>query len=286
MSRTLVIIVTWNGMRWVDRCLGSVFASEVPADAYVVDNASSDGTADYIAKRYPNAVLVRNPENLGFAEANNMGFRYALEHGYDYVYLLNQDAWIAPDTLGTLINVLSAHHEFGILSPEQMTADGVSYNPVFEREVIPSERLVDSGCGLCEVPFIMAAHWILPVETLRKAGIFADLFPIYGNDDEYCNRVLYYGLKLGVVRGVKVIHDKQYSPQTLEQKVYRNYYMGRLVALVDVRKPLAWQMAYVVAHTLVKTVRYFSLRPFSYFWKILGKHDMRAVRSLRKELRK
>ena len=284
--KTLVIIVTWNGMQWVDRCLGSVFSSKAPADAFVADNSSSDGTADYIASKYPAAHLVRNSSNLGFAEANNQGFRYAMENGYDYVYLLNQDAWIGPDTLGTIIEVHAAHPEFGILSPEQMQIDGVSYNPVFEREVIPSEKPVDAAMGLYEVPFIMAAHWLLPVSTLRKAGFFAEMFPIYGNDDEYCNRVLYKGLKLGVVMGVKVVHDKQYSPQTIEQKVYRNYYMGSLVSLVDVRKPYALQMAYVVAHTLVKVVRYRSFLPFSYFWKILGKKDRLAVGNLRKELRK
>ena len=88
MKKVLVIVVTFNGMKWLDRCLGSVRSSETPADLYVVDNASADGSADFVEREYPEAVLVRNSENLGFTQANNVGFRYALENGYDFAYLL------------------------------------------------------------------------------------------------------------------------------------------------------------------------------------------------------
>lgn len=284
--KVLVIIVTWNGMRWVDRCIGSVLASKTQADAFVVDNASSDGIADYIAANYPEVHLVRNTCNLGFSEANNMGFRYAMENGYDYVYLLNQDAWISPDTITVLAGVHAAHPEFGLLSPEQMCADGVTFNPVFEREVVASEKETDASCGLYEVPFAPAAHWLVPVSTLRKIGLFATFLPIYGNDDDYCHRVLYHGLKTGVVRGCRVIHDKVYSPQTVTGKVYRNYYMNGLIALSDIRKPVAVQMIYVLLLTFVKTVKYRSFLPFKYLWKIAGRENRREVRSHRKTCRK
>ena len=119
--KILVIVVTYNGLRWLDRCLGSVRASEVPADLYVWDNDSADGSADFVAAHFPEATLTRSADNLGFAEPNNRGMRYALENGYDYVYLLNQDAWIEPSTLGTLISFSESHPEYGVLSPLQMT---------------------------------------------------------------------------------------------------------------------------------------------------------------------
>lgn len=281
--KILAIIVTYNGMRWVDRCLGSVYASQTPMDAFVADNGSSDGTAGYVEEHFPEAVLVRNASNLGFAEGNNQGFRYALEHGYDYVYLLNQDAWIDPETAGELVRVHEARPEFGILSPYQYQADGRTYNPVFEKEVMASRREVPGMPGLSSVPFVMAAHWFMPADTLRRVGLFAELFPIYGNDDDYCHRVLYRGLKLGVVGTVRGIHDKQYGPVSVEQKVYRNYYMGSLVALADPRRPWCLSALYVIALTFVKTLRYRSLVPFRYLVRIFGSDDMRAVRKLRRE---
>lgn len=278
--KILVIIVTYNGMRWIDRCLGSALSSLTPVDVLVIDNMSTDGTAQHVAEHYPNVELLRNDSNTGFAEANNKGFRRAVEEGYDYVYLLNQDAWIFPDTIGHLVEVQRAHPGFAILSPEQMQGDGVSYNPVFAKEVIPSEKSVDESMNLYEVPFVMAAHWFMPVDALREVGFFATMFPIYGNDDNYCHRVLYHNRKIGVVRGLRVIHDKTQSKPSFEAVVYRNYYTSALVALADIRKPLAMNICHVLALTAVKCMRYKSLAPLRYLPRIFGK-DMGKVRSLR-----
>ena len=78
MKRVLVIVVTYNGMQWLQRCLDSVVAD---ADLYVFDNASTDGSADYVESHYPQALLVRSAVNLGFSKPNNLGMRYALDKG-------------------------------------------------------------------------------------------------------------------------------------------------------------------------------------------------------------
>ena len=115
MNRVLVIVVTYNGMKWLDRCLGSVAG----ADVFVVDNDSTDGSADYIQGHFPQAILIRSAENLGFSKANNLGFEYALKKGYDYVYLLNQDAWLEAGALETLVAAADSHPEYAVLSPLQ-----------------------------------------------------------------------------------------------------------------------------------------------------------------------
>ena len=75
----LVIIVTYNAMKWVDRCFDSLIDSTYPNDVFVVDNGSTDGTQDYIKSKYPNVIFVQSGENLGFGKANNLGFKYAIE---------------------------------------------------------------------------------------------------------------------------------------------------------------------------------------------------------------
>ena len=109
----VVIVVTYNGTQWLGRCLSSV-ARE--ADLFVVDNDSTDGSADYVQAHFPDAKLVRSAENLGFSQPNNMGMQYALDKGYEYVYLLNQDAWLEPGALDKLVAVADAHPEYGVLS--------------------------------------------------------------------------------------------------------------------------------------------------------------------------
>ena len=97
------IIVTYNGHKWVDFCLGSLRASTVQTIPLVIDNGSTDGTLDYIREHYPEAVLFPQEKNLGFGQANNVGIRYALAHGADYCLLLNQDAAISADSIELML---------------------------------------------------------------------------------------------------------------------------------------------------------------------------------------
>ena len=266
--KILVIVVTYNGLRWLDRCLGSVRASEVPADLYVWDNGSADGSADFIAARFPEAKLTRSADNLGFAEPNNRGMRYALENGYDYVYLLNQDAWIEPSTLGTLVSFSEAHPEYGVLSPLQMTDGFKELDKQFAKIAPVGDR-------------IMAAHWLIPCRVLEKVGVFSDLFPIYGNDDNWCDRARYHGYKIGIVPEARAVHDRAYREEPKEKVIYRNYYMGSLVRLCDINRPLWERFLYVCLFTFVKAVKYRSILPFKHFRSLVRMlPEVRKARSV------
>ena len=273
MKKVLVIVVTFNGMKWLDRCLGSVRSSETPADLYVVDNASADGSADFVEREYPEAVLVRNSENLGFTQANNVGFRYALENGYDFAYLLNQDAWIFPSTLGDLLK--ASDEKSAILSPEQKAADGVSYDKLFEKNVLSKITSTDGS-----VPRVMAAHWLINLGILRKIGLFNPLFPIYGQDDNLCDRARYMGYKVRVVQGVSAIHDRLYREEPLERIVYRNYFTSSLVRLADPSRSYFLEILRVIPFTIVKAIKYKSFLPFRYLPKIFS--SLSEVKSSRK----
>ena len=76
--RILVIIVSYNFERWIDRCLGSLRESVHPVDTVVIDNCSSDSTIQLIEQRYPEVRLIKNKENLGFGRANNIGMEIAI----------------------------------------------------------------------------------------------------------------------------------------------------------------------------------------------------------------
>ena len=282
--KILVIVVTYNGMSWLDRCLGSVRASEVPADLYVWDNDSTDGSPDFVQSRYPEAKLVRSADNLFFAEANNMGMRYALEKGYDYVYLLNQDAWLAPTTLGTLIAASQAHPEYAVLSPLQMT-DGFQELDTQFGHIVQAQGSIrfQNLCPPVPVPRVMAAHWLVPRKALEKVGLFDKLFPLYGNDDNWCDRARYHGFKIGIVPEAKAVHDRAKRQEAKEKVIYRNYYMGSLVRLCDVNRPLWERFLFVCLFTLVKTVKYRSILPVKHFGSLC--RMLPEIRQARKAFR-
>lgn len=205
------IVVTYNGVRWVDRCFSSFRRSSVPLAPVVVDNGSADGTVACIRCNYPEVKIIRNVCNRGFGQANNAGIRYALQQGADYVLLLNQDAWIFENTVEVLLS--AATPEYGIVSPVHLDGTGRALDGNFRMflSANPMPMLDDfltgrSG-GICPLPFVNAAAWLLSRGAIERVGGFDPLFFHYGEDDNYCQRILYHGLKVGVAPASFICHD-------------------------------------------------------------------------------
>lgn len=216
MAEILTVVVTYNGMKWIERCLGSVRASAVPSDVMVIDNASDDGTPEWIRAHFPEAIVSGNRENLGFGAANNIGLRYALAHGYKYVYLLNQDAWVFPETFGTLVRAFHSGMQTGILSPMQMEANLTRMDEQFRKHC--GALLEKSTEETVRVPFVMAANWMVSRECLEKVGGFSPVFPHYGEDLDYVHRAAHKGFDAAVVKTALAVHDRGDRPRP---KLYR-----------------------------------------------------------------
>lgn len=105
MLKIWTIIVTFNGEKWIGKCLNSLLNSSVHTNITVIDNMSSDRTLPIIKGSYPEVYLIENQKNWGFGKANNTGIRLALQHDADFVFLINQDAWIEPDVIKHLMEI-------------------------------------------------------------------------------------------------------------------------------------------------------------------------------------
>ena len=118
-----VVILSWNTKDLLLRCLETVGASLRPPsfEVIVVDNASRDGSADAVAARFPQAQLIRNPRNDGYARGNNLGIRLARGR---HVLLLNSDTEPAPAALRELVRFLDANPNYGAASARLWNVDG------------------------------------------------------------------------------------------------------------------------------------------------------------------
>jgi GT2 family glycosyltransferase len=235
-----VIIVTYNGLKWYDRCFGSLQSSEIPVKVVAIDNASSDGSCETIRQRFPEVVLLKQDKNLGFGQANNLGMRYALDHGADFVFLLNQDAWIEPDTLKKLIQIHQDHPEYGILSPIHLTADKQHVEPLLleriaDYKTTDSTLINDLYLGtvkeVYDTKYVNAAAWLLPRKTIETIGGFDPIFFHYGEDDNYLNRVLYHGMRIGICPQTSIVHDAR-----LERPLYDSR-EHEILMLIDYTNP-------------------------------------------------
>lgn len=273
--KLLVVVVTYNAMKWLDRCFKSVLSSSIVPDIFVIDNGSVDGTPTYLMKEYPTILFHQTKVNLGFGLANNIGLRYAQDHGYNYVYLLNQDAWVLPDTFEKLINVFKSYTEYGVLSPFQMEANMKHLDKSFKKNSCSwdsSPELLDilylkKTNDVITVNTVMAAHWMLNEEIISKVGGFSPTFKQYAEDDNYLDRVLYHGFKIGIVPSAQAVHDRENRDMPRNKKIYMAY-TQKLRRLSNPLKNEGF-FKVVVWGTLKDIYKFKSLKPISYLFKII-----------------
>jgi GT2 family glycosyltransferase len=233
------VVVTYNGASWVEKCLGSLRNSRYPLKTIVIDNNSSDDTVAQIEQRYPEVHLIKSALNLGFGKANNLGISKALKHGADYVFLLNQDAWIEGSTLDTLVTAAVANRNVGVVSPLHYTGSGVRLDQAFrsyitknysEQKIYEIIQRKDSQIYTSE--FINAAAWLVSRNCFETVGGFGSLFFHYGEDRDYVQRMNYYGLKLGFIANAKIYHDREFRENNKStarySKLLANYRVGCL----------------------------------------------------------
>lgn len=202
MKKIATIIVTYNGEKWLRRCLDSVLRSSYPSDLFVVDNCSTDSTL-LILKDYPVNLEALN-FNAGFGYANNLILEKLKDSDYDYFFLINQDIYLEDNSIGKLVSFALSHAETGIIAPIQYDGEGKSVDSNFKQYIHLSEDKNDHF----ETTFCNAAAWLVSKECLRKVGLFNPLFQHYGEDRNYCERAKYHQFKIAIVKETKVLHDR------------------------------------------------------------------------------
>jgi GT2 family glycosyltransferase len=232
MQNIYVLIVTYNGMNWIQTCLQSLIRSNIHLNLVVIDNNSTDDTLEAIKENHPDITVIKQKENLGFGAANNIGMRYALSMNADAVFLLNQDTKIDRDTVEKLLYLSDKFSDYGILSPLQLDYSGQFLEECFYYFVTNSPDnsfISDAILGrplqeIYQVPFVQAASWFIPKRTLKIVGGFDPIFFHYGEDNNYCQRVIYHGLKIGVTPLVRIQHDSTAQLSTMKPLFSPEYF--------------------------------------------------------------
>jgi len=213
-----VIVVTYNGIQWIDRCLGSLQNQPLISDIIVIDNGSTDGTIERIKENFSETNLILNTQNRGFGYSNNQGLKISMEEKCQYVFLLNQDAWIEDNTLTNLVRSHQQESRYGILSPMHLRGDGKALDMKFATFVAQSENhtlisdlyLHRNEINITyDVQFVNAAAWLISRECFERVGGFAPIYHHYGEDMDYANRVLFHGFKIGICPAAMIHHDRK-----------------------------------------------------------------------------
>jgi GT2 family glycosyltransferase len=197
--KIVVLIVTWNAVRLGHTAglLASLRAVTYPAwSLFVGDNGSTDESAAVFAE-FPGATVIRFGENLGFAEANNWLAKFAIEAGFDYAYLLNQDCVVEPDFLQPAIAMAEADRSIGAVQSRILLHDdparlntignaihflGFGFSLGSGRPVTEFPREAWNGR---DIAYASGAGMLVRLDVVRRLGLFERDFFLYHEDLDF-----------------------------------------------------------------------------------------------------
>jgi GT2 family glycosyltransferase len=243
--RVSVVVVSFESRDDVDACLRSLAAHGGDAiEAIVVDNASTDGTADRVAASHPAVTLIREPENRGFGAACNRGAAAARA---PYVLFLNPDAEVTPGAIEALARVLDAEPDVAIVGPRTVNEDGtpqVSFGPALTPLAEWRQRRLVRGVKRRDPKALRRAEeqaatpsepdWVSGSCLLVRRHVFAQLdgfdegFFLYEEDVDLCVRARATGWRVRFEPAAVVRHRLGRSMEKLAPRARLEYHRSHL----------------------------------------------------------
>lgn len=198
-----VIIVNWNGMRWLKNCLDSIYSQSYKNfEVIVVDNASEDESVDFISNNYPSVKIVQSVSNLGFAGGNNLGIKHA---NGQYYLLINTDTISDSDLIRSLLEYMEADKKIGVLQPKLLSLTDSSVIDSCGSFLTITSLLYHYGVkGQSNLPIYndilsvfscKGACMLIRKSIVDTIGLFDDRYWCYYEETDFCHRVIISGYK-------------------------------------------------------------------------------------------
>lgn len=274
-----IIIVNWNTRELLDKCLASVYASQtnLKFDVWVIDNQSFDNSIEMIRENYPNTILIKNENNVGFAQANNQAIN---KSSSEFVMLLNPDTIVDKDVLDGLIGYLEGHPDVGAAGPMLLNPDGTLQESAYPEPTLWREfwRLFHldlfkhlgtypmaewNHSDLRDVDVLMGACFLVRRKVLDQVGLLDENFFMYSEEVDFCKRIRDFGWRIVWFPTVKVIHFGGQSTSQVQQEMFLQLYQGK-IQYFRKHNSLAVVWAYKFVLFMAAIIRLF-LTPFAFF---------------------
>lgn len=250
MNGIFVILVNYNGINDTLDCIKSILATQREGvSIVVVDNASDKDETIEVKNKYPNVITIRSTVNGGFSGGNNIGIKYALEHGATYIMLLNNDTIIAPDMISLLLNycndkTITVPKMLYYSEKEKVWYGGGEINRwtgtavhcgMNKKEVPQSRRFCTFATGCC---------MMIKADIFTTIGLLNENYFMYSEDVDFCIRLLNYGIKIEYIPQAKLWH-KVGASSGGEMSPFSTYYGTRnRLSLIRENKSFFHKTAY------------------------------------------
>jgi GT2 family glycosyltransferase len=227
-----IVIVNFNGGAHIGNCLASLQAApaSIAHDVVVVDNASSDGSADDVRQRWPQVRVLALEKNVGFSAGNNAGIKATTG---DLILLLNNDTVVGPGSLDRLVDRLRAHPDAAVAGPRLVDGDGrleISFGPMIsplaELRQKALTRLYDRGVATVQryvarsaaterfVDWVSGACLLVYRRDAEAAGLLDERYFLYTEDVDFCAAIRARGRKILFTPQAQITHLRGQSRAT------------------------------------------------------------------------
>jgi GT2 family glycosyltransferase len=220
--RVAIVLLNWNSTEDTLACIESIRKLTYETfQVVVVDNQS--GTSEYRALRSgcTNELILRQKRNLGFAGGCNVGIRWALQNGFEYVWLLNNDTGVAPESLAELVRAMERDARIGIVGgvmyywsdPERIQIAGGFIDPETSSTGMLGQNELDRGqfWGIRDVDYVSGGMLLVRSAAIREVGLLDERFFMYYEDTDWGVRMRKRGWRVVTVPSAKVWHKDKAS---------------------------------------------------------------------------
>ncbi len=233
-----VVVLNWNRASDTIECVRSLEnIAYSHFEIVIVDNASTDGSANALEAAFPTVKIIRNQRNLGYAEGNNVGIRYALGRGADYVLLLNNDTVVDKDLLRDLVRAIRSDPRAGIVGPkiyDYWEPTKIWFAGAFidwSTGESPHLGLGEHDSGqfnrILEVDRMTGCAMMVKRDVFERVGLFDPKYFLYYEDVDFCVRAAKAGYKSFCVQAAKVWHKESSSSKANQGSDLHTYYHTR-----------------------------------------------------------
>ncbi|MGB7582214.1 MAG: glycosyltransferase family 2 protein [Sedimentisphaerales bacterium] len=239
-----IIIVNWNTRDILRGCLWSVYeqTQDISFEVIVVDNASTDGSVEMVKRDFPQAVLIENMGNRGFAAANNQGLKITKGQ---YILLLNSDTIVLDGAIQKTVVFAEQHPEAAVIGCKALNPDGslqptcfmfpslinMFLSSTYLYELFPRDRFFGrermtwwDRNDVREVDVVTGCFMLVRRRAIEQTGLMDEQFFVYGEETDWCYRFRQGGWKVLFIPDAKIVHlggqsSKQMASQmTLQLK--------------------------------------------------------------------
>lgn len=215
-----IVVLNWNGFEDTVECLESIGRVQQPGlGVLIVDNGSTDGSRERLEERFPEFSLVSTGENLGYAGGNNVGIRYWLDRGKDYIALVNNDVVVRSDFVAPLVAALRTDPRLGLAAPlilrkeepTKVQSAGLDVRILLGLTHLTGANQVDEGQydGVRTVEFLMGACLCVRRVVFEEVGMLDESFFMYSEEVEFVKRASRAGFRAAVVGHSKIWHKSR-----------------------------------------------------------------------------